>query len=195
MASMNKVTDVLAAIKTIYPYYAKDARVDLLATTWAALLKDYDDKLVDAALLKCLQTCKMPPTPADIIEQIGFMTRVNETSDEELWSIYQRALRATADQVYRFNHTFMTAAGITQGEEARRKVKEIYEALPAKIKRYLGSQSELIRSAKDNNSSEDFSSWEKQRFMKAMPVMARREEYQSYDDHLLASGNGFLLHD
>jgi hypothetical protein len=177
MATINKVTDVIAAIKTIYPYYAKEASVEVLATTWATLLQPYDDKVVDAALYKCLQICKMPPTPADIIEQINSSRRANEPSNEELWWTYQRALVDVADQVSRFNYTFVDSSGISQGEKARRKVEEIWQGLPEKVKGYLASKGELIRNAREYDEDIDFANWEKQRFIKAMPVMEKRIEY------------------
>ena len=70
MASKNKIIEMIASIKTIYPYYAKDTDVEMLVQTWTVLLKDYSDQEIQAAFYKALQTCKMPPTPADIIEKI-----------------------------------------------------------------------------------------------------------------------------
>lgn len=191
MASINKITDIIAAIKTIYPYYAKDTDIKLLANTWNVLLKPYDDDAIDKAMYKCLQTCKMPPTPADVIEQIKSLSKALEPSDEELWAVYNKALIDTADQMWRFSHNFVDASGISQGQQARNKVEEIWEGLPDKIKRYLASKSELMRNARENNSDADFSTWEKQRFMKAMPIMEKRQEYGGM---LLEGGNnGYLL--
>lgn len=177
MASMNKITDIIAAIKTIYPYYAKDTDIEVLAKTWNALLKDFPDEAVDMALYKCLQICKMPPTPAEVIEQITSMHRSIEQSDEELWSLYCEAMTETARQMSRFTYSYIDETGISQGQQARNKVDDIWEGLPEKIKRYLATKGELMRNARLSNDDFEFLSWEKQRFMKSMPIMEKRIEY------------------
>lgn len=177
MASQNKIIEMIGAIKTIYSYYAKDTNVQLLVSTWARLLEGYDDKVTDAAFYKCLQTCKTPPTPADVIEQIKSMYRSLEPSDEELWAVYNKALRDTSAEVSRFGFTFVDSSGISQGQQARNKVEDIYNSLPDKIKSYLGSKSELIRSAQSWGADSDFGNYEKPRFMKAMPIMEKRQEF------------------
>ena len=87
MATKNKITEMIAAVKTIYPYYAKDADVATLVKTWAVLLKDYPDDAVSVAFYKALQTCKMPPTPADVIENLDEMAKAMGQTDEELWQV------------------------------------------------------------------------------------------------------------
>lgn len=189
MASQNKIIEMIGAIKTIYPYYAKDTNVELLVNTWTDLLKGYDDNITTAAFRKCLQTCKVPPTPADVIEQINALMKTQDQSDEELWSVYTKALRATSEQMSRFGYTFIDSTGISQGAQARQKVKSIWEGLPEKIKGYLASEGELMRNAREWNNDESFTTWEKQRFMKAMPVMEKRQEYNS----LMLEGGSRLM--
>ena len=84
MASQNKITEIIAAIKTIYPYYAKDADVSVLVKLWNSLLREFPDEVVEVAFYKCLQTCKMPPTPAEVLENIKAMQEATEPTDEEL---------------------------------------------------------------------------------------------------------------
>ena len=50
MASQNKIIQMIAAIKTIYSYYAKETDVEMLLKTWTMLLKDYPDNAVEVAL-------------------------------------------------------------------------------------------------------------------------------------------------
>lgn len=119
MATINKITELLASIKTIYPYYAKGSDVNALVKTWELLLKDYSDKAVDAAMLECLKICKVPPTPADVIEQLNNFEQANHISDEELWSKLIDAVRETDRLMYRFNFTFVEDNGLTQGQNAR----------------------------------------------------------------------------
>ena len=188
MASQNKIIEMIGAIKTIYSYYAKDTSVELLVNTWTRLLHSYEDGLVEAAFYKCLQTCKMPPTPADVIEQINALRKADEQSDEDLWAVYHRALIMTADQMSRFNYTYVDETGLSQGQQARNKVEQIWQGLPDKIKSYLSSKSELMRNANDNNLDASFAQWEKQRFLKAMPIMEKRQE----DSALRLSGGDKL---
>lgn len=173
MATINKITDLIAAIKTIYPYYAKETDVETLVNTWNLLLKDYNDKAVDFALLKCLQTCKMPPTPADIIEQLNEMEQANGVSVEELWARFVKALRQTEKQMYYFNHTFIEESGLTQGQIAKNKVEEIWAQLPEELKNYVGSKGELMRIARDY-SDEDLK-FERNRFFKTIPTIKKRQ--------------------
>lgn len=189
MASQNKIIEMIAAIKTIYSYYAKETDIEMLVKTWTVLLKSYDDNIVDTAFYKCLQTCKMPPTPADVIEQIQAMNRTLEPSDEELWTVYDKALRDTSTHMSRFGHTYIDSSGISQGQQARQKVDELWNSLPAKIKSYLGSKGELMRNAQAWGSDSDYGAFEKPRFMKAMPIMEKRQECSN----LLLNGGGNRL--
>lgn len=192
MASQKKIIEMIGAIKTIYSYYAKETDVRLLVDTWSMLLQNYDDEVVGRAFYKCLQTCKTPPTPADVIEQITSMQRVLQPSDEELWSVYTNALRDTCEQIRRFGYTYIDSTGISQGDQARQKVEEIWNGLDGKIKSYLGSKGELMRNAsawgEDGNA---FCTWEKPRFMKQMPIMEKRQEYSGL--MLEGGSNKFLL--
>lgn len=167
MASMKKIIEIIAMIKTVYPYYSKDADVKVLSKTWDLLLKNYPDEVVDVALIKCLQICKQPPTPADIIEQIDMIYTVNQASEEELWLIYRNAIQLTAKYVYRIKYPVF-------GEDPFKEIEKIWNGLPAEIKRYLGSLSELKRIS---GSLEEELTFEKTRFMKAVPTMRKREEY------------------
>lgn len=178
MASIKKIAGIIAAIKTIYPYYAKDNDVKILSQTWAMLLKDYPDQVVDLALQKCLQICKMPPTPADMIEQINNMHTAMQDSEEELWTRYVQVLRDTGKYVYRIQYPLF-------GEDPRQKIEDLWQSLPGEIQRYVGSKSELMRYAR-TYTDEDMQ-FEKTRFLKAMPAMREREKYQKFA--MLISGD------
>lgn len=175
MANINTITEIIASIKTIYSYYAKDTDVEALVKTWNVLLKNYPDNAVEVAFYKCLQTCKTPPTPADVIEQLNAMIATNEQTDEELWSLFTKAVRQTENQMYYFPFTFVEENGKTQGENAKIKVQEIWDNLPEKLKTYLGGKSELLRIAKTYTDEE--LKYERNRFFKTMPTIAKRQEY------------------
>lgn len=168
MASKNKIIEMIGSIKTIYPYYAKDANVEVLVNTWTVLLKDYPDNIIEAAFFKALQTCKMPPTPADIIEKIDGMLAVNEASDEELWTEYVKALRTTGAEVYYLTYP-------KYGVDHRMNIQKIWDKLPEKIKLYLGSKGELMRMSQSYTDEE--LKFEKTRFLKAMPTLKTKVDY------------------
>lgn len=176
MASINKITEVIAAIKTIYPYYAKETDVQTLVKTWNILLKDYADKDVNTALYMCLQTCKMPPTPADLIERLTTMQKALEPSDEEMWNELTKALRKANRFIYCFNFNAIDANGLTQGENARRSFRKLWEGLPEKIQMYLGGTGEFQRLAR--NLDEEEIKFERTRFLKTMPTIRVRYNYQ-----------------
>lgn len=184
MASKLKIAKLIAVIKTVYPYYSKDADSETLAKTWLLLLKDVSDEAVTIALTKCLQTCKVPPTPADILEQVKALGELNEPTDEETWVTLTKAVRKSQEHIYNFGHTFIESNGKTQGENARDKFQKVWDDLPEKLKTYLGGKSELMRLAKYNDEQMMF---EKKQFLKTMPTIHKRQEYK--DMSLLLSDN------
>lgn len=189
MASQNKITEIIAAIKTIYPYYAKEADVSVLVKLWISLLRDFPDEVVEVAFYKCLQTCKMPPTPADVLENIKALQEATEPTDEELWNVFTKALKETERQIYYFRFNAIMPNGKTQGDNARERVGELWEGLPEKVKQYIGGMGEFIRMAQTYDSDE--LKFEKTRFLKTMPIIKNRNEYNEL--HLLLQGGGGVV--
>ena len=181
MATTKKVVEMITGIKAIYPYYAKDSDVKLLVNMWNATLEEFPDDVVTVAYKKALQTCKMPPTPADIIENIKQMVRANEPTDEELWSVLTKALRETSTQLYYINYPI----GNT---DHRQKITDLWNGLPEKLKQYIGSEGELKRMSYLDDTDLKF---EKKNFLKTMPTIQIRIESSG----LLLSGSNQLLLD
>ena len=190
MASAKKIAEIIAAIKTIYPYYSKDADSGTLAKTWAVLLRDISDEVTDIALMQSLKVCKVPPTPADVLEQVRSIQAAFEPTDEEMWTELLQALRRTRQLVYRFGFTFVEDNGKTQGEIAKEDFETLWNSLPEKLRYYLGSKGELIRMG--NYSDEDMT-YEKTRFLKTMPTIAKRQEYMEIANLLPDNTNNKLL--
>lgn len=174
MVSKAKISEIIGAIRSIYPYYAKDGMIAVTASVWERVLQNYNDEEVSVAFYSCLQSCKVPPTPADIIERINGARKALEPSNEQLWSVYYDALVRTLDLMAQFSYTFVESDGISQGQKARNKVEKLYEGLPSKIKDYLGSKGELMRIAQSINTQD--ASFEKARFLKAMPSVGKSQE-------------------
>lgn len=180
MATQKQIVQMIAAIKTIYPYYAKEADTKTLVNTWGLLLHDFPDDITEKAFLKALQTCKMPPTPADVIENIKAMVRASEPTDEELWGLFTKTLRMVSDQLYYIKYPM-------PGIDHRQKITDLWEGLPDKLKQYIGSRGELLRLSDYGDEELKF---EKSRFLKTMPMIQTRQEFSGL---MIEGGNTKLL--
>ena len=118
----------------------------------------------------------MPPTPADLIEKLNSIKAALEPSDEELWNLLTKELRKAGRLIGWFGYNAIEANGLTQGENARRKVRRIWDDLPEKVKMYIGGYGEFQRLAW--NYDEEELKFERNRFMKTMPTIKTRHEYQ-----------------
>jgi hypothetical protein len=175
MANKTTIIKAIAAIKTVYSYFGKDTDIELLVNTWHSLLLEYTDEEVDRGLYKALKVCKYAPVPADIIEQIEGLRELKKPSETQLWVEYQKALKEVLYLSYRFEYNYIDNSGISQGEQARRRVREIWDSLPQELQIYLGDSSELITAARALNYSEGLS-YERNRFSKTYPVLVKRVE-------------------
>lgn len=188
MASKKAIIKSIAAIKTIYNYFGKDADIDLLVDTWAALLSNYTDEEVDRGLFLAMRVCKYAPVPADIIEQIENNRQIEKPSEQELWVLYRKALQDANYYYHRLNYNYIDSSGISQGEQARIAIDNIWQTLPQELQLYLGDKAELVRNARELNNS-DFS-FEKNRFSKTYPVLIKRIEDKRL---MLAMGDNLRL--
>jgi hypothetical protein len=174
MASKKTIIKAIGAIKTIYNYFGKDTDLELLVNTWTALLQEYTDEEIDKGVFMALRVCKYAPVPADIIEQIEALRNKEKPSETELWAQYQKALKEVLYYSYRLEYTYIDDTGISQGEQAKRKIAEIWESLPQELQIYLGDKAELVTNAKLLNYSEV--TFERNRFSKLFPVVQKRVE-------------------
>lgn len=172
MATKKNMAVIIATIKSIYPYYAKDTNIEVFAKTWLLLLQDYDDKIINNALILCMKECEMPPTPAHIIKKIEEMQP--KKTNTELWAEYVKALREVSRLQEDFNYTFVEANGKSQGQNAKDKARAIYNNLPQELKIYVGSFGELLRKARDIDDTS--LKYAENNFMKTMPELRKEHE-------------------
>ena len=189
MASQKKIVEMITAIKTIYSYYAKECDVELLVQTWGVLLRDYKDDIVDIAFYKAMQSCKVPPTPADIIERVKEMQKASDPTPESLWNELRAAIKETQKQMYYFRFNYIDNSGISQGDRARKKVDDVWNALNEKLKSYLSSKEEMIAIARND---EDDLKYEKSRFFKTLPIIEKRIEDKKQFERLFTVNNNLL---
>lgn len=189
MASQKKIVEMITAIKTIYSYYAKDCDIELLVQTWGVLLRDYKDDVVDIAFYNAMQSCKVPPTPADIIGRIKEMQKASDPTPESLWNELRAAIKETQKQMYYFRFNYIDNSGISQGDRARKKVDDVWNALNEKLKSYLSSKEEMIAIARND---EDDLKYEKSRFLKTLPIIEKRIEDKKQFERLFTVNNNLL---
>lgn len=174
MASKKSIAGLIATIKSIYPYYAKDNNIQVLARTWGVLLNDYDDKEVSTALGLCMQECEMPPTPAHIIKKIEDMRP--KATDTELWGKLLYALRKVNGLQERFEYTFRDESGVSQGDKARQEARAVYFSMPLELQRYVGSYGEMLRMSEDLDSKT--LEFRKTHFLKSIPEIKETNQLQ-----------------
>lgn len=189
MASMNKITEIIALIKSTWGYWGREVSPKILAQTWWALLKDFPDEVVEVAFYKTMQEAEQPPVPATIIKNIRALQEATEPTDEELWNEFTTALREAQRQVYYFRFTAIEPNGRTQGDNARARVNRLWEELPEKVRQYIGGKGEFIRMARESD-QEDLK-YEKTRFLKNMPIIKTRNEFGRL--HLLLQSGGAVF--
>lgn len=177
---MEKITEkdileMITIIKANYFYAYKDiskTEMQAMARTWFIILGKEPKELVMAGFYKALEHCKMPPTIADIKSEINAIYDATRDSDTELWAKLHNALNYCRARVYKFQFNVILENGKTQGQQAREETKECYNSLPEEIKTYLGSYSEFIALA-NNNENDEF---EKGRFLKIIKSIRERSE-------------------
>lgn len=169
------VVEIITRIKAVYPYTFKNATQEELAltvNTWQEALSSYPEDLVQYAFKEAIKACKMPPTIADVIEQIEKVKSAQDKSDGELWTEYLSLLHAARDLSEQFRYTFVPGGGNkTQGQIAREKLNRLWENADERIKEYCGSVDNLISTAK----SDDWV-YEKSRFLKGIGNCRKRVE-------------------
>ena len=173
MASKNTIIKAVGAIKTIYPYFGKDADIELLVNTWIALLEEYTDDEVDKGVFMALKRCKYAPVPADVIEQIESLKQREKPTETQLWATLQKALKKVLYYSYRLEYNYIDDSGISQGEQARQAIANVWESMPEELKIYIGDKSELVSAARALNYTEGLS-YERTRFNKTFPILQKR---------------------
>jgi hypothetical protein len=177
MATKKNIAMVIATIKGVYPYYAKETNIEVLAKSWLLLLQEYDDKIINNALLLCMKECEMPPTPAQIIKKIESMQP--NSNKYELWGQFVKILKKVDRLQERFNYTFTEANGLSQGENAIKKTKETYNNMPEEFKAFVGSYGEFLRMARQYN--DDNLEFTKNKFLNSISEIKKECQIKSIE--------------
>lgn len=170
------IVSMVGIIKANYTYAYRDTtEKEMLAMveTWYLSLAKYDKEIISVAFQRAIESCKMPPTLADIMQQVKTIKIATEPTDTELWERLVKVLNRVEDCVYRFRFNAIQDNGLTQGDNARIEFRQIWDDLPQILKEYCGDKNGLISLSK---LTLDELSFEKGRFLKAIPNLKVRQE-------------------
>ena len=185
------VVSMVGVIKANYDNAYKNSTKDTLLAMieqWYKSLVVYEKEIVGVAFQRALEECEYPPNLANIMKQIKTIKEATEPTDAEYWVQLSDTLRRVASCVYKFQFNAREDNGLTQGQNARNKVKEIWEQLPQILKDYCGSENGLINLSRMD---QDELAFEKGRFIKMLPTLKTRIEVkQTIDAGVLALASG-----
>lgn len=148
-----------------------DEERQMLLASWYAILKDYPKEVVDKAVLNAIKNAEYAPRIGSIVKEIEKMQVAYEKTEGELWAELKGVLREVAECAYKFRFNYVERNGRTQGENARDRVREIYNGLSPELKEYLRTEHTLIEFAQMDNEQLGF---EKHRFNKTVPQLKER---------------------
>lgn len=167
------VFDMVGFIKANYSYAYKDVNDDLLKImmrTWFNSLSKYSKEVVEVAFMKAIEVCKMPPTLADIIQNIKRIENANEPTDTELWQELVDCVDKANDCIYYFQFQMVEDNGKTQSENAKERFNKLWEEMPQILKDYCGNKTGLF------DLTQVDLEFEKSRFLKQIQTLRQRQE-------------------
>ena len=146
-----------------------DEEREILIKSWFAILKDYPKEVCDKAVINALANAEYAPRIGSIVKEIEKMQVAFEKSETELWSELTGVFREVERCAYSFKFTYVEANGLSQGENARIRINEIFNGLSPELKEYCRNANGLIELAKSEGLE-----YEKGRFMRVIPQMKER---------------------
>lgn len=196
--TINDVNQYITMIRINFEnaYKAQTAEErEMLLASWYAILQGYPKEVCDTAVLNAIKNAEFAPRIGTIVKEIEKMQKAYEKSEAELWAELQGCLREVAACAYRFRFNFIESNGLTQGENARIRVKEIFNNLSPELKEYSRNVNGLIELAQLDGEQMSF---EKGRFNKMMPQLKDRAKTRAQIDGGLSGilqglNNKFLL--
>lgn len=165
----------------------------LLLKSWYAILKDYPKEVCDQAVINALKNAEFAPRIGSIVKEIEKMQEAYEKSQEELWTELTATFREVADCAYKFRFTYVEENGKTQGENARERVKEIFNNLSPEIRDYVRNERALIELTELTSNQLNY---EKRNFEKVIPQIKQRAKTRATTGtmaNLIKGLNIFLL--
>ena len=148
-----------------YNYNEED--LEKLTQYWYTQLKPYPKEIVDKAIINCVNTCKIPPTIAHILEIIRNMEESMQKSGIELWTELEDVFYDVANNASKYYYS--------DGYLSMEKNREIYNNLSPELKTYVKNCGQLVALATAEQKTRDI---EKGRFMNNLPEIRKRAKFQ-----------------
>ncbi len=171
MEDVNKyITMIRINFENAYKAHTDEER-QMLLQSWYAILREYPKEVCDRAVINALKNAEFAPRIGAIVKEIERMQVAYEKSESELWAELKSVMRVAADCAYRFRFNYVEANGLTQGENAKLKLQEVFNNLSPELKEYCRNEHGLIELAQ---LTEEQLSYEKGRFNRTMPQLKER---------------------
>ena len=188
------ITMVRINFENAYKTQTAEEREMLLAS-WYAILKDYPKEVCDAAVLNAIKNAEFAPRIGSIVKEIEKMQVSFEKSESELWAELKGCLREVDRCVYMSRFTVIEANGLSQGDNARARLEQIFNGLSPELQEYCGNKSGLVEISR---LTDEQMSYEKARFAKTIPYLRERAKTRAQIGGTVAGliqgmSNKFLL--
>lgn len=169
------IIKALSIIRITYPnaYPTQtDEDESMLIEVWYEMFVEYPREIFFAALKKAMATSEFFPKPATITKAINDMQEAYEKDEHDLWEELTGTFREVLKCAGMLHYTFIDGDdGLSQGEKARRRLVQIYNALDPALKDYCRNTGALIELARY---TDEQLSYERGRFMRTMPIVRER---------------------
>lgn len=153
-----------------------DEERKMLYGSWFAILKNYPKEICDKAVINAIARAEFAPRIGSIVKEIESMLEAYEKTDHELWAELTSVLREVSSCAYAFRYTYREENGLTQGENARNRVIEIFNGLSQELKAYCKNWQGLVEIARQPLDQLKF---EQSRFTKVMPQLRERTKMRA----------------
>lgn len=163
----SKVVELITRIKAEYFFQLNgmsDEQVVLKAEHWYECLKDYSNEQVMDGFKIALMKKDGPPTIADLVSFIQKAERINQPSDNELWSLLLNGVNMIKTTFVQETPSSMYRKALYELKDKSR-CKEVYDRLPVEIQKAIDFQTFVLYGGLDEKSL----SIERNRFLKAIP--------------------------
>ncbi len=192
----SEIVKIISAIKIQCPetlQYRNETEFDILVDMWFEILKDYPKEIVWAAVRNALKNTVYQKQNwiGAINQEIEKMQVAYEKDENELWAELTGVLREVNDCAYKFKFNYVEANGLTQGENAYNRVKEIYGNLSPELKEYIRNEKGLIDLG---NCTLQELNFEKGRFLKTMPTIKQRAKTRAQTGSMQGLIQGLSIH-
>ena len=120
---------------------------EMLLASWYAILQEYPKEICDKAVINAIKNAEFAPRIGNIVKEIENMQEAFEKTDHELWAELISKFREVRRFASRVNNNFVESTGLTQGENARQILEEIFDELSPELKDYCRNSRGLIELA------------------------------------------------